>query len=102
MGKIAEDLSYKVVITNDNPRFENEDQIITEIISGMSNPNSVGIIKDREKAILFCLKKMTSSKTNNILLIAGKGHEKYQQVGKTTSAFSDAKVVESFKALRYE
>ena len=96
MGAIAENLSDEVIITNDNPRNENEDKIIKEILSGMKDPKKAQIIKDRKKAIDKCLTQILGSGEENILLIAGKGHEKYQHIGGRKYSFSDNEVVLAF------
>ena len=72
MGKIASNYSDYIYITNDNPRFEDEDKIIDNICGGIGN-TEYEIIKDRRKAIISAMKNK-----NSIILILGKGVEKYQ------------------------
>ena len=93
MGKIAEDFSDFVVLTNDNPRFESPKAIIANILEGMEKPELVFIQEDRYKAINFCLKKIISQKDPINLLIAGKGHEDFQLVNGSSINFNDKKVV---------
>lgn len=88
MGRIASILSDKVIITNDNPRSENPDTIIQEIIQGIDKSfiHKVEIIPDRAYAIN---KAISLSNTGDIVLIAGKGHEKYQIFGTEKIYFDD-------------
>lgn len=88
MGEIAERLSDKVVITSDNPRSEEPQQIITDILTGLKSVNTqdVFVEPDRKKAIE--LLKTVSSK-NDVVVIAGKGHEDYQILKDKTIHFDD-------------
>lgn len=88
MGEIAERLSDKVVITSDNPRSEEPQQIITDILTGLKSVNTqdVFVEADRKKAIE--LLKTVSSK-NDVVVIAGKGHEDYQILKDKTIHFDD-------------
>lgn len=88
MGAIAHQKADVVVITNDNPRFEKACDIRTQILNAA--PNSFEI-EDRREAIRFCLERMNA---NDILLVAGKGHETGQIVGDVIHPFDDAKVVQ--------
>ncbi|MCD4657572.1 MAG: UDP-N-acetylmuramoyl-L-alanyl-D-glutamate--2,6-diaminopimelate ligase [Planctomycetes bacterium] len=89
MGAIAEKLSDKVFVTSDNPRTENPDEIISDIENGMTDKNKREIIPDREKAIAAAIKH---AQNNEIVLIAGKGHEDYQILGKKTVHFDDREI----------
>lgn len=90
MGKTAGCYADKVVITSDNPRTEDPDTIVDEIAHGI--PSSVHVTKliNREEAIAYVLNKADK---DDIILIAGKGHEAYQQIGLERHAFSDKEVV---------
>ncbi|MBK4765348.1 MAG: UDP-N-acetylmuramoyl-L-alanyl-D-glutamate--2,6-diaminopimelate ligase [Pantoea sp. Brub] len=90
MGKIAESLSDIVIITTDNPRNENQNIIIQNIVSGFTHPYVVKIINERTAAIKYAMLKATP---NDLILILGKGHENYQIVGNTYFSHSDKKVV---------
>lgn len=92
MGKIASDLADKVIVTDDNPRSEAPELIRQQIIEGTKG--EVYNIGDREKAIEFAIRK---SEQNDLILIAGKGHEKNQIVGDAIIQFSDAAVVRNIK-----
>lgn len=77
MGKIAETLADHIIITNDNPRSEEPEQIVKDIEQGIEHA-AYQIIYDRKRAIQFALAKATAK---DAILIAGKGHETYQVIG---------------------
>ncbi len=85
MGKIASELSDKVFITSDNPRTENPFEIIEDIKKGISR-NNFAVIENREEAIKKAIK---SSNNDAVILIAGKGHENYQEINGVRNHFSD-------------
>lgn len=89
MAKIAENFADHVVITNDNPRFEKPEQIVKEIIEGFKNKDC-DVIQNREKAIQKVIKKANK---NDCIVIAGKGHEEYQEINGTKHPFSDQDIV---------
>ncbi len=95
MGKIAEQLADDIVVTDDNPRFESADEIIEQIISGMQSGN-VQIIHDRQVAIQ---QSIESSSAQDIVLIAGKGHETYQLIQGEKRPFSDQAIVKEVLSL---
>ncbi len=74
IGAVIERYSDEVIITNDNPRNENEHQIISDIISGMNEPEKRKIISSREEAINRAIQ---DARDGDIVLILGKGHERY-------------------------
>lgn len=78
MGEVANRLADVTIITNDNPRDENPDNIIKDIIQGFDNRAKYTVIKDRKEAIRYAL---TLAKQGDIVLLAGKGHETYQESG---------------------
>lgn len=84
MGRIAARLADEVVLTNDNPRNEAPRLIIDEILSGMDNQGEVEL--DRRRAIKNAISK---ARRGDVVLIAGKGHETYQEVKGVRHAFSD-------------
>ena len=88
MGAIAEKIADKIIITSDNPRSEDPQQIITDIIAGLKsvNPENVTVEPDRGKAIEL-LKKLANN--NDVVIIAGKGHEDYQILKDCTIHFDD-------------
>jgi UDP-N-acetylmuramoyl-L-alanyl-D-glutamate--2,6-diaminopimelate ligase len=94
MGEVASRLSDYCVVTSDNPRSEAPDAIIRDILSGMGGTHHIAI-NDRSEAIF---KTIEATKAGDIVLIAGKGHETYQQFADRTIDFDDKK--EAAKALR--
>ena len=89
MGKIASDYSDKIYLTDDNPRYENPKKIRADIKKGIKN-TKVLEVSDRSKAIAIAIKNLNSGE---ILLIAGKGHEKTQDFGNRKIYFSDKQVI---------
>ena len=88
MGEIAERLADRVVLTDDNPRHEPGDAIIADILGGMKVAPPV--IRERKAAIAEAIRHAGEG---DIVLIAGKGHEDYQQVGDTRLPYSDRDTV---------
>jgi UDP-N-acetylmuramoyl-L-alanyl-D-glutamate--2,6-diaminopimelate ligase len=86
MGRFAERLADRVIITTDNPRHEDPRMIIDEILAGFSNASDATIIEDRAAAIAWAI---ANAGPTDVVLIAGKGHEEYQEVGSERHAFSD-------------
>jgi len=85
MGDVACHLADNVIITDDNPRFESAQKIIEDIMSGISG-KVVRCIHDRKRAIAEAIRE---SKQGDVVLIAGKGHEDYQEVQGVRAYFSD-------------
>ncbi len=92
MGKIASELSNMVFITSDNPRFEDPMVIIDEIKAGITKKN-YSVIENRAEAIKTAIQK---SEDNAVILIAGKGHENYQEILGVKNHFSDKKIAEEY------
>ena len=92
MGKIAQQLADKIIVTSDNPRNEDPQQIITDILSGLAliNPKTVFVEADRHLAIKL-LKDISNE--NDVLVLAGKGHENYQILADKTIHFDDREEV---------
>ena len=84
MGKIADQYADKIIITNDNPRFELPEQIAEQIIQGIDG--DVRVELDRRRAISTSI---IQAESQDIVLIAGKGHEDYQIIGDSKFPFSD-------------
>lgn len=91
MGKIAGEKADCVVVTDDNPRFENPEEIRREILSGCFENTKE--IADRAEAIKWVCEK---AQEGDLVVIAGKGHEEGQIVGEKVFSFSDQRVVKSF------
>jgi UDP-N-acetylmuramoyl-L-alanyl-D-glutamate--2,6-diaminopimelate ligase len=99
MAKVAEQLADFVIVTSDNPRTEKPQAIIDEIITGFENPRSpkITVEPDRRKAIELAIK---SADKDDIVLVAGKGHENYQIIGKQKFPFSDKTIARECLAKR--
>jgi len=92
MVEIALKYSDMLIMTSDNPRHEDPEQIFAEMQQGVSPSNfrKAKRIDDREEAILYAI---SISQPGDIILIAGKGHEDYQVIGSEYQYFSDKEVV---------
>ncbi|MCF2613168.1 MULTISPECIES: UDP-N-acetylmuramoyl-L-alanyl-D-glutamate--2,6-diaminopimelate ligase [Fusobacterium] len=96
MGGIAEKYSDIVIVTSDNPRTEDPEEIIKDIVVGLTKENHI-IEIHREKAIE---KAISLAEKNDIILIAGKGHENYQVIGREKIHFDDKEeVIKAIKKL---
>jgi UDP-N-acetylmuramoyl-L-alanyl-D-glutamate--2,6-diaminopimelate ligase len=91
MGKIAGDLSDIAIVTSDNPRTENPEQILDDVMRGITRHASVLREPDRRAAIERAVK---AAERGDVILVAGKGHEDYQIIGKEKRHFSDREVIE--------
>ena len=90
MGAIASHLCDHVIVTNDNPRHEEPRVIAQAIAAAVATDKLMAVILDRKQAIAYAIQ---AASVDDIILIAGKGHEDYQIVGDEVLAFSDAVVV---------
>jgi UDP-N-acetylmuramoyl-L-alanyl-D-glutamate--2,6-diaminopimelate ligase len=86
MGEIAERLADVAIVTDDNPRGEDGDAIVAQILAGMTRPQAATVQRDREAAIRAAL---AIARTGDVVLIAGKGHETYQEGAGGKRAFDD-------------
>jgi UDP-N-acetylmuramoyl-L-alanyl-D-glutamate--2,6-diaminopimelate ligase len=89
MAAIAEAKADAVIVTDDNPRNENGDAIVADIMAGFANPVAVSVQRDRAAAIAAAIGE---AKAGDIVLIAGKGHEPYQEITGVKHAFDDTEV----------
>jgi UDP-N-acetylmuramoyl-L-alanyl-D-glutamate--2,6-diaminopimelate ligase len=90
MGKIAEEGADHVILTSDNPRSEPAAAIIADILAGISDKRRVVIQEDRRKAIRLAI---SGSKPGDTILVAGKGHEDYQEIEGIKYPFDDREVI---------
>ncbi len=97
MGEIAARYSDRVVVSDDNPRRESGEQIVRDILAGIAASDRVSVVRERRSAIRFTLAEAAAE---DVVLVAGKGHEGYQQVGDLKLPFSDSAVVEQALANR--
>mgnify|MGYP002706406036 FL=1 len=88
MAAIAERLSDKVVVTSDNPRSENPDQIISDIMAGFKSVDTDKVVVEPDRGSAIALLKNISNE-NDVIIIAGKGHEDYQILKDKTIHFDD-------------
>jgi UDP-N-acetylmuramyl tripeptide synthase len=95
MGRIASELADEVIVTSDNPRTEDPQAIIEDILEGFSAPCVV--VPDRSGAIQGAV---SSARAGDIVLVAGKGHEQYQEIDGVKHPYSDAAVVRAALAER--
>jgi UDP-N-acetylmuramoyl-L-alanyl-D-glutamate--2,6-diaminopimelate ligase len=86
MGAVAERFADRIVLTDDNPRSEDAQQIVEAICAGLKQPGAVHIEHDRGHAISLAVQHAAA---DDIVLIAGKGHETVQLVGNKAIPFSD-------------
>ena len=86
MTQIAEQSSDSLVLTSDNPRRENPESILNDMIVGLTHKNKAYTEIDRAKAIAHSI---AQANKNDIVLIAGKGHENYQEIKGVRHPFSD-------------
>ncbi len=89
MGKIAEGYADKIIVTSDNPRFEDPKTIIEQIAMGIANKKNTLVIGDRKQAITEAI---SGANPDDIIVIAGKGHENYQIIGNETLSFDDSEI----------
>lgn len=97
MAKVAEQYADKVVVTTDNPRHEDPQDIIDEVMTGFSSTENVEAILDRRQAIDIAI---TNAQPGDVVLLAGKGHEISQIVGDIHVAFDDRRVAREFLSAR--
>lgn len=89
MAAVAESGADRVVVTDDNPRNEAGDAIIADIVAGFAHPHAVTIERDRAQAITLALE---NADADDVILVAGKGHETYQEVAGVHYDFDDLSV----------
>lgn len=89
MGDVAVRYADEVIVTSDNPRTEEPETIIQDILMGISNKRSVTVEVDRKKAIDLAI---LNAEREDIVLIAGKGHETYQEIHGIRTPFSDKEI----------
>ena len=90
MAQVAERLADALIITDDNPRHEAPNAIVSNILMGLANPQAATVIHDRARAIATTIKQ---ARRDDIVLVAGKGHEEVQLIGDQKIPFSDRQQV---------
>ncbi len=100
MGKVASLFADEIILTSDNPRFEDPLKIIEDIKKGINSSKPYRIIPDRREALEFGIKNLQKG---DVLLVAGKGHETYQEIKGKRYPFSDQeeilKIIKNLKTL---
>jgi UDP-N-acetylmuramoyl-L-alanyl-D-glutamate--2,6-diaminopimelate ligase len=86
MGAIAERLADRLIVTDDNPRGEDGSAIVKQIVAGLARPERATVERDRAAAIAFALR---AAQPGDVVLIAGKGHESYQEIAGRKLPFDD-------------
>ncbi|XBC42478.1 MAG: UDP-N-acetylmuramoyl-L-alanyl-D-glutamate--2,6-diaminopimelate ligase [Buchnera aphidicola (Meitanaphis elongallis)] len=99
MGQTAKKIANKIILTNDNPRYEKPIEIVKDIIKGCKNKKNIYVILDREKAINFAV---INAKICDYIVILGKGHEQYQIVKNKSYYFSDHNIVKKLLENKYD
>lgn len=90
MGKIGAEMADRVIITSDNSRNENTEDIIGDILSGISDNGCVTVVENRREAIFMGISEMPS---DGVLLITGKGHEDYMIENGCRTVFDERKII---------
>ncbi len=100
MGRLATELADFTIVTSDNPRTEEPLDIIADILEGVSCPkNRYKVIPDRREAIAWAI---DNHKSGDVIVLAGKGHEDYQIIGKTKYHMDEREIVAEHLASRAE
>ena len=97
MGRAVQRFADVGVLTSDNPRFEAPDSIIKDVEAGLESPHQMLIEPDRAKAIALAIGQ---AQANDVVIIAGKGHEDYQEIRGERLPFSDVEVAQELLAMR--
>jgi UDP-N-acetylmuramoyl-L-alanyl-D-glutamate--2,6-diaminopimelate ligase len=90
MGRIASRRSDFVILTSDNPRSEDPEKILRDVLRGIDKEKPYCVISDREKAIRYAIREM---RPTDVLILAGKGHEEYEIRGGVRRFFSEKRIV---------
>ncbi len=93
MARAASEFGDKIIVTSDNPRTENPDAIVAEIMTGFENLDNVKSITDRKEAIKEAISEASE---HEIIVIAGKGHEDYQEINGKRHHFDDREIARTF------
>ena len=98
MTELAERLADRVVVTSDNPRCEDPQAIIDQMLMGLRQRSNVAVVPDRAEAIAQTLMR---AQLGDVVLVAGKGHENYQDIQNVRTPFSDRLEIERVMATRF-
>lgn len=92
MAAVAEQLADYVILTDDNPRSESPREIVNDMLAGLAQPERAQVIHDRAEA---CQRAFSQAQAQDIVLVAGKGHEDYQVLAGKTIHYSDRETVQA-------
>ena len=98
MAAIAEAHADRVIVTDDNPRSEDGDAIVADILAGFARPETVAVQRDRALAIYSAI---AGAAAGDVVLIAGKGHEPYQEINGVKHPFDDSQVAQQCLDLHF-
>ena len=98
MAAIAEAHADRVIVTDDNPRSEDGDAIVADILAGFARPEAVAVQRDRALAIDSAI---ATASAGDVVLIAGKGHEPYQEINGVKHPFDDSQVAQQCLDLHF-
>ncbi len=90
MGAVASSLADFTVVTSDNPRTEDPDLIIKQIMTGIDREKPHAVIRDRKAAIEYCVSEAVPGE---VIVLAGKGHEKYEITAEGKKPFDEEAIV---------
>lgn len=93
MAQAAQQYADMLVVTNDNPRTESPMSIIEDVLAGLSDKSKVQVIVDRKRAVLETLE---NAKSNDVVLLAGKGHEDYIILGQNKVDYNERQIVKDY------
>ncbi len=99
MGRAVEELADRVIVTDDNPRNESPEKIVSEILTGMKRPDQACVVHNRQAAIEYALSQAAAE---DLVVIAGKGHEQEQIVRNHRRPFSDRHVVQRILQVKHD
>jgi UDP-N-acetylmuramoyl-L-alanyl-D-glutamate--2,6-diaminopimelate ligase len=99
MGRAVEELADRIIVTDDNPRNESAEKIVGEILAGMQQPDQACVVHNRQAAIEYALSQAAAE---DLVVIAGKGHEQDQIVGNVRRPFSDRHVVSRILQVKHD
>lgn len=99
MGRAVEELADRAIVTDDNPRNESPEKIVSEILAGMQHPERACVVHNRHAAIEYAL---SQAAPEDLVVIAGKGHEQEQIVGNERRPFSDRHVVSRILQVKHD
>ena len=99
MGRAVEELADRIIVTDDNPRNEAPEKIVSEILAGMRQPQRACVVHNRQAAIEYAL---SQAAPQDLVVIAGKGHEQEQIVGNERRPFSDRHVVSRILQVKHD